>query len=63
MDEKMSDCLKYCLIKARTGKQKDALDKIAKALVHCDASKQSIRECILLLRVLEEDGGVLSDER
>ena len=56
MNEKMSDCLKYCLIKARTDNRKDALDKIAKALMHCDASKQSIHECIVLLRVLEDEG-------
>ena len=51
-----SDCVKYCLIKARTGKHKDALDKIAKALSHCDGSKQSIHECIMLLKVLEDEG-------
>lgn len=56
MDDKMNDCLKYCLIKARTGNHKDALDKIAKALHNCDGSKESIHECIVLLRVLEDEG-------
>ena len=42
-----SDCIKYCLIKARTGNHQDALKKIAKALGHCDGSKQSIHECIM----------------
>lgn len=54
-DDKMSDCLKYCLIKARTGNHRDALDKIAKALSHCDDSEESIRECILLLKVLLDE--------
>jgi hypothetical protein len=58
MDEKdmTMDCIKYCLIKARTHNDKDALDKIAKALSHCDGSKQSIRDCIMLLKVLEDEG-------
>lgn len=58
MDNKdiASDCIKYCLIKARTGNHQDALNKIAKALSHCDGSKQSIHECIMLLKVLEDEG-------
>lgn len=57
MDNKdiASDCVKYCLIKARTGNHQDALNKIAKALTHCDGSKQSIHECIMLLKVLEDE--------
>lgn len=50
------DCVKYCLIKARTNNEKDALDKIAKALHNCDGSKQSIHDCITLLKVLEDEG-------
>lgn len=58
MDNKdmATDCVKYCLIKARTRNYKDAIDKIAKALSHCDGSKQSIRDCIMLLKVLEDEG-------
>lgn len=51
-----ADCIKYCLIKARTGNHRDALDKISKALHNCDGSKKSIHECIMLLKVLEDEG-------
>ena len=50
------DIATYCLIKARSGNHQDALDKIAKALSHCDGSKKSIHECIMLLKVLEDEG-------
>ena len=51
-----SDCVKYCIIKARGNNHRDALKKISKALYHCDGSKQSIHECITLLRVLYDEG-------
>lgn len=51
-----SDCIKYCLIKARSHDYKTALKKISKALNNCDMSKQSIHECIILLKVLEDEG-------
>ena len=54
--DKASDCIKYCLIKARTGNRKDAMNKIAKALGNCEPTKQSIHECITLLKVLEDEG-------
>lgn len=55
-DDIATDCVKYCIIKARTGNCQDALEKISKALHNCDGSKQSIHECIMLLRVLEDEG-------
>ena len=51
-DGKTVDCVKYCMIKARTGNERDALNKIAKALHNCDGSRESINECIMLLKVL-----------
>ena len=50
-----NDCIKYCIVKARGHNEEDAIKKIAKALMNCDMSKQSIHECILLLRVLEDE--------
>lgn len=50
-----SDCIKYCLIKARSHDYKTVLKKISKALNNCDMSKQSIHECIILLKVLEDE--------
>lgn len=56
MNDKANDCIRYCLIKARTGNEKDALDKISKALTNCKPDKKSIHECIILLKVLENEG-------
>lgn len=50
-----NDCIRYCIVKARGHNEKEALKKIAKALANCDMSKQSIHECILLLKVLEDE--------
>lgn len=51
-----SDCIKYCILKARTGNTRDAMKKIGKALEQCEPSKQSIHEAIILLKVLEDEG-------
>lgn len=58
MSEKniLNDCIKYCIIKARGHNHQDALRKISKALYHCDGSKESINECIILLKVLYNEG-------
>lgn len=57
MDDKdiASDCIKYCLLKAKTGNVEDALRKISKALNNCEPNQQSIHECITLLKVLENE--------
>lgn len=52
----INDCVKYCIIKARGHRQDEALKKISKALYHCDGSKQSINECMILLKVLYNEG-------
>lgn len=54
--DKASDCIKYCIIKARTGNTQDAIAKISKALGNCEPTKQSIHECMMLLKVLEDEG-------
>lgn len=58
MNEKeiASDCIKYCIVKARGKNTHEAVKKIAKALQNCDMSKKSIHECIMLLKVLEDEG-------
>lgn len=51
-----TDCIKYCMIKARGNDSRAAIKKIAKALNNCDMTTQSIHECIILLKVLENEG-------
>lgn len=51
-----NDCIKYCLIKARGGDVEPVIKKIAKALYHCDMSSQSMNECMVLLKVLRDEG-------
>ena len=50
-----ADCIKYCLIKARGNDSRTAIKKIAKALKNCDMTKESIHECIILLKVFEDE--------
>lgn len=50
-----ADCIKYCLIKARGNDSETAIKKIAKALKNCDMTKESIHECIILLKVFEDE--------
>lgn len=51
-DEKRIDCIRYCLLKAKTNHQKDVIPKITTALRQCDMSNDSIRDAILLLQAL-----------
>lgn len=51
-----NDCIKYCIIKARSGNTDKVVKQIGKALIQCDKSKQSIHEAIILLKVLEDEG-------
>lgn len=55
MNDKMTDAIKYCMIKRKTGRQKDVLDKIGKALHECNGSDDSIKQCIILLKVLIDE--------
>lgn len=54
-EEMMADAIKYCLVKAKTNNIKDVFTKISKALNDCEPSKESVHECIILLKVLEDD--------
>lgn len=53
--EKSDDCIRYCIIKARSGDTEKVLRKISKALIHSDMTQKSIHECIVLLQVLEKE--------
>lgn len=57
--DKAEDCIRYCLIKKNNkdkNKRQAAIKKIAKALYSCDMSQQSIKECIILLKVFQDEG-------
>ena len=54
-DNIRKDCIKYCMVKAKTGNIKDVFNKISKALNNCNPTQESIRECITLLKVLENE--------
>ena len=51
----IDDCIRYCIVKSKGNDVPAVLNKISKALHNCDMTKESIRECIVLLKILEDE--------
>ena len=52
VEEKLKDAIKYCMVKKSTKNEKQAVQKIARALYSCDGDIKSLQDARILLNVL-----------